>query len=173
MIVSQNFFPCNNGVRQWENLPPFLFAVFMNDIDSYLTNCNLNGLQTISNEIEIQLGIYLKLFVILYTDDTVLMAESSADVQNQLNSFQDYCSIWKLKVNTDKSKVMVFSRGKLPRNLNFSLNGEKLEIVNSLNYLGIELSRTGNFKRAKQSIAGKATVAFYEVLKMAENMVFQ
>jgi hypothetical protein len=47
------------------------------------------------------------------------------------------------------------TRGKLPRNLNLSLNGEKLEIVNSLNYLGIELSRTGNFKRAKQSIAGK------------------
>ncbi len=138
----------------------------MNDLESYLTNCNLNGLQTISNEIEIQLGIYLKLFVILYADDTVLMAESSADLQNQLNSFQDYCSVWKLKVNTDKSKVMVFSRGKLPRNLNFSLNGEKLEIVNSFNYLGIELSRTGNFKRAKQSIADKATVALYEVLKM-------
>jgi P pilus assembly chaperone PapD len=34
-------------------------------------------------------------------------------------------------VNTDKSKVMGFSRGKLPRNLNFSLNGGKLEIVNS------------------------------------------
>jgi hypothetical protein len=49
---------------------------------------------------------------------------------------------------------------------NLSLNGGELEIVNSLNYLGIELSRTGNFKRAKQSIAGKATVAFYEVLKM-------
>jgi hypothetical protein len=38
----------------------------------------------------------------LGADDTVLMAESSADLQNQLNSFQDYCSIWKLKVNTDK-----------------------------------------------------------------------
>ena len=76
-------------------------------------------------------------------------------------------------MNTVKSKVIILSRGKLPRNLNFSLNGEKLEIVNSLNYLGIELSRTGNFKRAKQSITGKATVAFYEVLKMAENMVFQ
>jgi hypothetical protein len=28
----------------------------MNDIESYLKSCNLNGLQTISNEIEIQLG---------------------------------------------------------------------------------------------------------------------
>jgi hypothetical protein len=63
------------------------------------------------------------------------MAESSADLQNQLNSFQDYCSIWKLKVNTDKSKVIIFSRGKLSRNLNFSLNGEKLEIVNSLDFV--------------------------------------
>ena len=60
----------------------------------------------------------------MLSDDTVLMAKSSADLQNQLNSFQDYCSTWKLKVNTDKSKVMVFSRGKLLRNLNFSLNGE-------------------------------------------------
>jgi hypothetical protein len=51
----------------------------------------------------------------LYADDTVLMAESSADLQNQLNSFEDYCSIWKLKVNTDKSKVMFFSRGKTPK----------------------------------------------------------
>jgi hypothetical protein len=51
----------------------------------------------------------------LYADDTVLMAESSADLQNQLNSFEDYCSIWKLKVNTDKSKVMFYSRGKIPK----------------------------------------------------------
>jgi predicted site-specific integrase-resolvase len=74
-----------------------------------LTNCNLNGLQTISNEIETQLGIYLKPFVILYT---VLMAESSADLQNQLNSFQDYCSIWKLKVNTPA--IDCFALLKLP-----------------------------------------------------------
>jgi hypothetical protein len=37
------------------------------------------------------------------------MAESSPHLQNQLNSFQDYCSVWKLKVNTDKSKAMFFS----------------------------------------------------------------
>ena len=96
----------------------------MNDLESYLTNCNVNGLQTISNEIEIQLGIYLKRFLILYADDTVLMAESSADLQNQLSLFQDYCFVWKLKVNTDKSNSMVFFRGKYPRNLIFSLYGE-------------------------------------------------
>ena len=44
-----------------------------------------------SNGIEIHIVIYLMFFLIVYADDTVLMAESSADLQNQLlNSFQDY-----------------------------------------------------------------------------------
>ena len=163
------FFPCSNGVRQGENLSPFLFALFMNDLESYLSNCNLDGLQTITNEIEIKLNTYLKLFVILYADDTVLMAESAADLQKQLDSFQDYCTLWKLKVNADKSKIMIFSKGTLPRNLQFNLNGTELEIVNSFNYLGIDLARSGNFKKAKQSIANKATKAFYEVLKLGRN----
>ena len=90
----------------------------MNDLESYSANCNLNGLQTISNEIEIKLGIYLKFYVILYADDTVMMTELSADLQNQPKALQDYCSVRKLKMNTDKSK------SKLPRNLNFLLNGE-------------------------------------------------
>jgi hypothetical protein len=45
---------------------------------------------------------------------------------------------------------MVFSRGKLPRNLTFSLNGEKVEIVNSLNYLGIELSMVTSWTLKKE-----------------------
>jgi hypothetical protein len=56
----------------------------------------------------------------------------------ELNSFQDYCSVWKLKVNTDKSKAMVFSSGKLPRNLDVSLNGEKLEIVKDIYQVGFQ-----------------------------------
>jgi hypothetical protein len=37
---------------------------------------NLPGLKTISEKIEENLNIYLKLFVLLYADDTVIMAES-------------------------------------------------------------------------------------------------
>jgi hypothetical protein len=42
---------------------------------------NVIGLKTISGELENKLNIYLKLFVILYADDTVLMAESDSDLQ--------------------------------------------------------------------------------------------
>jgi hypothetical protein len=38
---------------------------------------NITGLQTISDEIEINLEIYLKLFILLYADDTALLAETA------------------------------------------------------------------------------------------------
>jgi hypothetical protein len=49
-------------VRQGENLSPFLFALFLNDLQSYLEKENLPGLKTISEKIEENLNIYLKLF---------------------------------------------------------------------------------------------------------------
>jgi hypothetical protein len=60
MIASQNFFHVTMEYVKGKCIL-FLFAVFMNDLESYLTNCNLNGFQTISNEIETQLGFNEKL----------------------------------------------------------------------------------------------------------------
>jgi hypothetical protein len=40
----------------------------------------------------------------------------------------EYCNFWKLGVNIEKSKVMVFSRGQLPRVINFLYNGKQMEI---------------------------------------------
>jgi hypothetical protein len=65
--------------------------VFLNDLQSFLEKENLPGLKTISEKIEEHLNIYLKLFVLLYADDTVIMAESREDLQAQLNVFGEYC----------------------------------------------------------------------------------
>ena len=109
--VNSNFFYCNNGVRQGENMSPVLFALYLNDLESFLGTCNLKGLDSISHDIENNFDIYLKLFILLYAEDTVLMAESPEELQMLLDAFDDYCTIWKLKVNVDKTKIMIFSRG--------------------------------------------------------------
>jgi hypothetical protein len=70
----------------------------------------VEGLKTVSSELKDKLNLYLKHFIILYADDTVIMAESAADLQKQLDSFSDYCDIWRLKVNVEKSKIVVFFR---------------------------------------------------------------
>ena len=79
----------------------------------------MEGLKTVSSELKDKLNLYLKLFIILYADDTVIMAESAVDFQKQLDSFSDYCDIWRLKVNVEKSKIVVFSQGSTPNNLKF------------------------------------------------------
>jgi hypothetical protein len=61
----------------------------------------------------------MNLFVLLYADDIVLMSETPEDSQKQLNIFHDYSSIWHLKVNVEKTKVVVFGRGRQPQNLRF------------------------------------------------------
>jgi hypothetical protein len=40
------------------------------------------------------------------------MAESREDIQAQLNVFGEYCKKWKLKVNAEKTKIFIFSRGR-------------------------------------------------------------
>ena len=59
------YFDCANGVRQGVNLYPLLFSLFLYDIDTFLENKNITGLQTISDEIENNLDIYLKLFILM------------------------------------------------------------------------------------------------------------
>jgi hypothetical protein len=42
--------------------------------------------------------MYFKLFIILYADDTVLLCESSEDLQKCINTFEEYCQEWKPEV---------------------------------------------------------------------------
>jgi hypothetical protein len=65
----------------------------------------------------------LKLFIILYADDTVILSESQSDLQAQLDAFHEYCLTWKLKVNIDKTKIVIFGSGRTPQNLSFKYNG--------------------------------------------------
>jgi hypothetical protein len=46
--------------------------------------------------------------------------------------FSSCLTPWKLKVNADKTKVMVFGNGRLPQNLSFSYDNLNLEIVKKI-----------------------------------------
>ena len=51
---------------------------------------------------------YLKLYILMYADDTVLLAESSEDLQKYLDRLNEYCIIFDLKINTSKTKYSSF-----------------------------------------------------------------
>jgi hypothetical protein len=63
------------------------------------------------------------------------LLQSKEGLQNSLDILHDFCYTWKLKVNTDKSKIMVFnSNGKTYLN-QFTYNNVDLETVANY-YLG-------------------------------------
>jgi hypothetical protein len=63
-----DFFRCENGVRQGENWYPFLFSIFLNDLESYLQSKDVSGLITLSEEIENQLNVNSG---VLFTESTL------------------------------------------------------------------------------------------------------
>jgi hypothetical protein len=111
------------------------------------------------------MNAYMNIFLLLYADDTVLMAETPEDLQNQLNIFHHYCLAWKLKVNIDTTKIECFTNGRLPHNLQFTNSNSEIEIVKEFHYLGLLLTKTGSFKRAIKTLADKGTKAMHEILK--------
>jgi len=99
--VKSDFFASNAGVRQGENLSPMLFSLYINDLEKYLIskgNTYLDFRDEMSNN-------YMKLMVLLYADDTILLSNSAAGLQKALNDLSKYCKEWKLKVNGSKTKL--------------------------------------------------------------------
>ena len=82
-------------------------------------------------------------------NDTISLAESAEDLQVQLNAFGEYCDNWKMKVNVNKKKIMVFGFGKLRQNLKFTYKNVDIEIVKQFNYLGVIFTKTCNFDVTK------------------------
>ena len=52
--------------------------------------------------------VLLKLFVLLYADDTIILAENEIELQLALNKVYEYCMMFKLSVNNNKTKSIVF-----------------------------------------------------------------
>ena len=76
------FFSCESGVRQGENLSLILFSIFIKDLESHLIIKGCEGV-TLSSDIDEQ--FWLRLLVLLYADDTILLVETPHELQNILN----------------------------------------------------------------------------------------
>ena len=49
------------------------------------------------------LTVFLKIFVLLYADDTIIFGMDEKNFQDNLNVFFEYSEIWKLDINFSKT----------------------------------------------------------------------
>ena len=81
-------FSSNIGVRQDKNLSPVLFSLFLNDLTEFIYHA-YDGLNAVSDMSKIilnndEIEVNFKLYVFLYADDTVILAESAVELQSAL-----------------------------------------------------------------------------------------
>lgn len=120
------WFATENGVKQGDNLSPSLFSVYINDL--------LIELQ--SSGIEVKL-MNVKLNVLAYADDLVLIAPIQVGLQQLLNITKKWCKKNRLKVNTDKTKIMhVRPAGIKETTYRYMYNDAEIEKVENYKYLG-------------------------------------
>ena len=129
-----------------------MFSIFLNDLEEFLCqHGKINGVSCESANVNDTLFLFLKCFVLLYAVYTVVIAESAEYLQNALTAYALYCETWKLVVNSSKTIIVIFSKGRI-QNYNFILNNEAIEFVKEFKYLGIVFSRSGSFLAAKKHI---------------------
>ena len=147
-------YECKLGVRQGDCLSPFLFAVYVNDMEQCLDNENAGV--TIAD---------VKILLLFYADDLVLFSETAEGLQSEINKLADYCDRWKLTINTGKSKIVVFRKGNRPINFAWYFNNTTLNVTNRIPYLGIIVSSNGSFFQTQKTLASQADKALFMLRK--------
>lgn len=123
--IRSDFLPVHSGVPQGSILGPLLFCMYINDI------CNL-ALHSTTN-------------ISLYADDTAIFSSGygvqavQTQLQNDILVLCEWMNENGLVVNTDKTKVMLFSsrRKKNQVKLQIKMNGKLIENVTKFKYLGV------------------------------------
>ena len=132
---------CTNGVKQGDVCSPILFSLFINELAMDIINNGRHG-ASLSYDI-------IELFNLLFADDIILLSETVVGLQTQLNSLYNAASQLQLKVNMDKSGIIVFRKGGfLARAEKWYYNNIELPVVNSYRYLGILFSPKLSFNFA-------------------------
>ena len=123
-------FGCPTGVRQGCCISPILFSFYLSDLKIFVS--------ADSHGIDLDL---CKIFLLLFADDLVMFAESKIELQRLLNKLYTYCTEWNLKVNIDKTKVLVFRNGGyLRRCEKWFYSDAQLGVETYYTYLGLVIS---------------------------------
>ena len=138
----------NLGLKQGCPLSPLLFNLYIDDLAQHLSDSQ--------DDITLR-GSKVSHF--LYADDLVLLSRTKEGLQRKLDELAKYSESKDLTVSIGKSKVMVFNKAGRKSKDQFLYQGQKLEVVNSFTYLGVEIMSNGSFTAAIRSLCDKARKA--------------
>ena len=125
-VGTSEWFKIDTGLKQGSVLSPLLFLMVMDDIMKA-------AMKDYSRA---------KMTVLLFADD-VIWGKDQMEVQEQLDILNEKIEQWGLKINEEKSKTVVLSRGEKEGKGVIKVGDKELEVVKYFKYLGSELTVDG------------------------------
>mgnify|MGYP002775207862 CR=1 FL=1 len=131
------------GVPQGSLLAPTLFTYFINDLPKH-PNTELA----------------------LFADDTAIYSNSfklnkaNDYLQRNITEFEKFYNKWKIRVNTDKTKLIHFTKKTKEKNIKqLTFNNDIIKTEKEIKYLGVILDSKLNFNSHINKVTSKATGA--------------
>ena len=119
---NEDWFEIQSGVRQGSVLSPLLFILFL---DKCMRERG-------GDEVEDMI------IDLMYADDHAMVAPDVETLQQEINSWNTILTANGMRINKDKTEIMLLSR--TPSNINVLLEGQTLKQCRRFEYLGVQFS---------------------------------
>lgn len=144
-------FCVTSGVPQGSHIGPFLFLLYLNDVNTLL-DC----------------------FKLSYADDFKLFhiitcRQDSESLQIELNNFTSWCSVNRMCLNPSKCSVISFGRKRSLMRFDYSIAGKIINRVSSIKDLGVVLDEKLTFKDHIGYITSKASKCLGFIFRAAKH----
>lgn len=148
----------NYGTIQGDVISP---QIFSSQINIVIKKLNESG-----NGIYYGSGINDNFACLAFADDLVLVAPTEAKLQSLVNILYDHCSKYRMSVNVDKTKTMVFRKNHQTGRPEIIIRygSREIEQVRSYKYLGIYFDECLKFNQAEEELASAAGRALGSVI---------
>jgi hypothetical protein len=141
------------GVKQGCPLSPLLFGIFIEQLHLFL------------QERHPDLGFDLRnkgITDFMFADDVCMLDIRKGGLQNLLHTLLDFSTRFQMKVNVDKSDIIVFRpRKTAPLQYKFMYGNDVMKVKSCVKYLGCMVHCTKGFNTAAQHAAESARRAYF------------
>jgi len=153
-----NFFKCTVGTRQGCISSPLVFSLFINELIIYLRN-EINGGIFVTENIP-------ELLALFYADDVSDFADTVIKLQRQINTIAHFCDSFDMKLNLDKTKIIVFRNGgPLRHTEKWLYKGSPIEVVSLYKYLGMYMTPKLCWSKSHEFASKQALKVSYFIYK--------
>jgi len=153
-------FETSKGVRQGCVLSPLLFNMYIAGVDEEFRKRGIGG---------IELGCD-RIWNLAYADDLVLIARNREALEDMMGTLRKFLKERKLELSAEKSKVLVFNKGRKEKKEEWRWKGREIEEVQCFKYLGVTLDKKGEFREHIKELERKGKRVMRKVWGLGERI---